>query len=127
MITAEKFQLLKRIWFIEFSTATLATLLCWWVNTITAYSILLGALIQIVPSAYLAMQTYRERGAQKAPSILNNIYRGELGKFALTVVGFACVFASGIAINTLALFIAYIGAVVLHTVLVAKATSLNHY
>lgn len=55
-------------------------------------SALLGAGIALAGSAYFAWQAFRYGGARAAPAILNSFYRGEAGKFALTVFLFVVVF-----------------------------------
>lgn len=62
------------------------------VNLMQAYSVLLGGLISIAPNAYFARWAFRYSGARAASDVARSFYRGEAGKFVLTVVMFAGVF-----------------------------------
>lgn len=59
--------------------------LCW--------AALAGGLIQIIPSAYFALLAFRYRGARSSVLIAQSFYRGEVGKYVMTLVGFAAVFS----------------------------------
>ena len=63
-------------------------------DEVRAYSVLCGGLIAILPQAYFAVLAFRWRGARSAQSIARSGYAGELGKFLLSVAGFAVVFAA---------------------------------
>ena len=54
--------------------------------------ILYGALIFIVPNTYFAWQAFRFNGAAKAKKTTQSMYKGQAGKFVLTLVMFAMVF-----------------------------------
>ncbi|CAA0115224.1 Uncharacterised protein [Halioglobus japonicus] len=86
------------------------------VNTVVAYSVLCGGLIAIVPQAYFAMLAFRWRGAQSANEIARSSYAGVLGKFMLSIAGFALVFAVVRPISGPAVFAGYL------TMLVAQIT-----
>jgi ATP synthase protein I len=58
-----------------------------------AISMGLGAGIAIMGSVYFALQAFRHAGARQAPQIVRNFYKGEAGKFVITVLLFAAVFA----------------------------------
>ena len=58
-----------------------------------ALSLLLGGLIQLLPSIYFARQVYKFSGASAAHRVTQSFYRGEMGKFILTAIGFALVFS----------------------------------
>ncbi len=62
-------------------------------DKVFAYSVLSGGLIAIVPQAYFAVLAFRWRGARSAPAIARSSYAGVLGKYLLSVAGFALVFA----------------------------------
>jgi ATP synthase protein I len=51
----------------------------------------LGAGIAIVGSLYFALQAFRHAGAKQAPQIVRSFYKGEAGKFVITVLLFAVV------------------------------------
>lgn len=92
----------------------------WWWNTVAAYSVLLGGCIAILPNAYLALHAFRYRGARSAHSIVQSFYRGEIGKYCLTLTGFAVVFATVQPLNVAALFATYITALLSHGLLTAR-------
>lgn len=72
-----------------------------------ALSLLLGGLIQLLPSMYFARQVFKYSGARAAQRVAQSFYRGELGKYVLTAVGFALVFALYENQSPLALFSGY--------------------
>lgn len=53
----------------------------------------LGAGIALAGSVYFVLQAFRDGGARAAPQIVRNFYKGEAGKFVITVLLFAAVFA----------------------------------
>ena len=77
-------------------------------DKVFAYSALSGGLIAIVPQAYFAALAFRWRGAQSAKAIARSSYAGEVGKFVLSVAGFAVVFATLRPIDGLAVFAGYL-------------------
>lgn len=52
-----------------------------------------GALVAWLGSAYFAWQAFRQSGAVQARQVVGSFYRGMIGKFVLTVLGFIVVFA----------------------------------
>lgn len=58
-----------------------------------AIAVGLGAGIAIVGSLYFALQAFRHAGAREASQIVRSFYKGEAGKFVITVLLFAAVFA----------------------------------
>jgi len=86
----------------------------------SAYSVLLGGLISIVPNGYLASLAYRFTGARAASDVAGSLYRGEVGKFVLTAVMFALVFVMVKPLSAPALFAAFILTTVLNWVLVLR-------
>lgn len=77
-------------------------------DKVYAYSVASGGLIGIVPQAYFAALAFRRRGARSARDIARSSYAGEIGKFLLSVAGFAVVFAMVRPIDGLAVFIGYL-------------------
>ena len=77
-------------------------------DKVCAYSVLSGGLIAIVPQAYFAALAFRWRGARSARAIARSSYAGEIGKFFLSVAGFAVVFAVLRPIDGLAVFVGYL-------------------
>lgn len=78
------------------------------VNKVVAYSVLCGGLVAIVPQAYFAMLAFRWRGAQSAREIARSSYAGVVGKFLLSLAGFALVFAVVRPIHGPAVFAGYL-------------------
>lgn len=76
---------------------------------VTALSVVIGGALCALPNAYFGLRAFRgmpwrgkpqpfdrgtqQRGARVASRVLENFYRGEAGKFVLTLAGFAAVFA----------------------------------
>ena len=77
-------------------------------DKVSAYSVLSGGLIAIVPQAYFAALAFRWRGARSARAMARSSYAGEMGKFFLSVAGFAVVFAVLRPIDGLAVFAGYL-------------------
>ena len=77
-------------------------------DEVRAYSLLCGGLISILPQAYFASLAFRRRGARSAMAIARSGYAGEVGKFILSIAGFAVVFATLRPIDGLAVFAAYL-------------------
>lgn len=76
-------------------------------STTASYSLLLGGLLQVLPSTYFAFYAFRIMGSAQANSALQQIYRGETGKFTLTLVGFALVFLLVKPLHSVTLFSAF--------------------
>lgn len=77
-------------------------------NQTYAYSAASGGLIAVVAQAYFAAQAFRWRGAGSARAIAQSSYTGEIGKFVLSVAGFAVVFSTVRPIDGLAVFAGYL-------------------
>ena len=77
-------------------------------DEVRAYSVLSGGMIAILPQAYFAALAFRWRGARSARAIARSGYAGEVGKFFLSVAGFAAVFAVVRPIDGLAVFAGYL-------------------
>ena len=75
---------------------------------VSAVSVLCGGLVAILPQAYFAARAFRWRGASAARQIARASYAGEIGKFILSVAGFALVFAAVRPIEGAAVFIGYL-------------------
>ncbi|WP_346838256.1 ATP synthase subunit I [Microbulbifer sp. SAOS-129_SWC] len=91
---------------------------------VTALSVVLGGALCALPNTYFGLRAFRggrgERGARAARQVLENFYRGETGKFVLTLAGFAAVFAAVRPLNPAALFISYGLCVIVQWLLVAR-------
>ena len=77
-------------------------------DKVRAYSVLSGGLIAIVPQAYFAALAFRWRGARSARAIARSSYAGQVGKFLLSVAGFAAVFVAMRPIDAPGVFAGYL-------------------
>jgi len=75
-----------------------------WQGWAAGYSGLLGGVIAWLPNLYFAQKAFRYSGARAARDILKSFYAGEAGKFVLTAVLFALVFAGVKPLNAPTLF-----------------------
>ena len=82
-------------------------------DKVRAYSVLSGGLIAILPQAYFAALTFRWRGARSARAIARSSYAGQVGKFLLSVAGFATVFVALRPIDAPAVFAGYLAMLVI--------------
>ncbi|MDF2446827.1 MAG: synthase chain [Moraxellaceae bacterium] len=73
--------------------AVVLTALALSVSTGAAMATGMGAGIAVAGNAYFALQAFRHAGAQQATDVVRSFYRGEAGKFVITVLLFAAVFA----------------------------------
>ena len=71
-------------------------------------SVFSGGLIAILPQAYFAVLAFRWRGARSARAIAHSSYVGQVGKFLLSVAGFAAVFVALRPIDAPAVFAGYL-------------------
>ncbi len=112
---------LFRLWLQQAGILLTAFISFWWINHVIAYSILVGGLIYIIPNMYFAVHAFRFRGAQAAQHVLLGFYRGEVGKFLLSGVGFALTFTFVNPLDLIALFSAYISLNIIQWVQLAKS------
>jgi ATP synthase protein I len=85
-------------------------------DSVVAWSLAAGGLIAIVPQAYFARLAFRWRGAKSARAMARSSYAGEIGKFLLSVAGFAVVFATVRPISGLAVFAGYLAMLVIQII-----------
>lgn len=85
-----------------------------------AISILLGAMVFVLPNLLFTLYTFRYRGAANAADIYRSFKFGELVKLVLTTIGFALVFQYAEQINILAFFAAFVAMVVLQAYIAGK-------
>jgi ATP synthase protein I len=83
-------------------------------DKVCAVSALCGGLIAVVPQAWFAALAFRWRGARSARAIARSAYAGEVGKFLLSIAGFAALFATMRPINGPAVFAGYIAMLGIH-------------
>ncbi|MCB1855699.1 MAG: ATP synthase subunit I [Pseudomonadales bacterium] len=81
-------------------------------DEVRAYSVLSGGLIAIVPQAYFATLAFRWRGARSARAIARSSYAGQVGKFLLSIAGFAAVFVALRPLDAPAVFAGYLAMLV---------------
>ncbi len=77
-------------------------------DQVIAWSLAAGGLIAIVPQAYFAQLAFRWRGAKSARAMARSSYAGEIGKFLLSVAGFALVFATLRPVSGPSVFAGYV-------------------
>jgi ATP synthase protein I len=90
-----------------------------------ALSFLLGGLIAVVPHLYFSVYAFRHMGARAAKDITRSFYKGEVGKYLLTLVGFALVFLQVESVDVMSLFAGYLFMLLLQWWLTAKV--INRY
>lgn len=94
------------------SVVQLAVLLALWGalarwNALAAMSFALGGLVAIIPNAYFAVGVFRWRGARVAQRAARAGFAAEIGKFLLSIAGFALVFGLVRPIEGWAVFAGY--------------------
>ena len=82
-----------------------AALTLW--NSVAALSAGLGGLVAVIPNAWFARGVFRWRGANLARRAVQASYGAEIGKFLLSVAGFALIFARVRPIEGWAVFAGY--------------------
>ena len=97
-----------RITLAQLATLTTVCLLFMAHDPVIAWSLAAGGLVAVIPQAYFAHLAFRWRGAKSARAMARSSYAGEIGKFMLSVAGFAVVFAAVRPIDGLSVFIGYL-------------------
>ncbi|QIB65598.1 ATP synthase subunit I [Kineobactrum salinum] len=83
-----------RITLVQGAVLAPLSLFCWLtVGQLQAVSLFAGGLVAILPQAWFAARVFRWRGAQATAAIARSALAGEVGKFTLSMVGFAAIFA----------------------------------
>lgn len=85
-----------------------------------ALSVLLGATIAIVPAAVMARAVFRFRNRIAPRDYARAVYRGELGKFLVTIVLFAAVFAGLQWVEPAGLLLAFVVGMVVQWLMAAR-------
>lgn len=114
------FKVLIKLWLQEVSLLLVTVGIAWSINHVVAYSIFIGGLIFLIPNMYFALYAFRYRGAQAVQIVLMSFYRGEIGKFLLSSVGFAIGFIFVQPLSVLFVFIAYVALTIMQWLLLAK-------
>ena len=76
-------------------------------GSISAYSLLLGGLISIIPNAYFANKMFRETGARAMERVVKRALAGEVVKIAMIGLGFGLVLTLVKPIDVLMLFLGF--------------------
>ena len=97
-----------RITLVQLAILVLLCLILLGSDKVRAYSVFSGGLIAILPQAYFAALAFRWRGARSARAIARSSYAGQVGKFLLSVTGFAVVFVALRPIDAPAVFAGYL-------------------
>lgn len=113
---------LRLMVYLQLAGALLA-LMVWFVDQKTAFSVAAGTSLYVIPQMYFSALAFRYRGSRDSRLIAQSFYRGETGKYILTMIGFACVFASPLAMSPLWVFLSYILALLISTYLVARVVN----
>src|SRR6056297_334022 len=82
-------------------------------DTVYAYSVVSGGMVAILPQAWFAYMVFRRRGATAARAIVGRSYAGEVGKFLLSIAGFALVFGILRPLDGAAVFGGYLAMLVI--------------
>ena len=108
------------IWLQQFILMIVVTLIVSWIKSKIDYSVLIGGTIYLIPNMYFALYAFRFKGAHAAREMLLSFYRGEMGKFLLSGVGFAVAFTLVKPLDVLMLFSAYIAFTILQWIQLAN-------
>jgi ATP synthase protein I len=103
----------------------LASVIAFPSDSVIAGSIAIGGMISVIPNAYFARQVFRYTGAAYAREVTQSFYRGESGKFVTTLALFATTFAFIRPLQVFVLFLAYLTAMLLNALLLAKFGSVQ--
>ena len=114
---------LLKIYLGQCSVLAVLTAGLFFVDVTTAYSVLLGGMVSILPNTYLGAMAFRHSGARAAQEVATSLYRGEVGKFVLTAVFFACIFVFIKPLSVGALFTMFIAMMVLNWFLVHRLSN----
>lgn len=89
----------------------------WWLHTqqLVVKSVALGALLSWLSQAVFAAFVFRYSGYQARRHIVNQLYRGQMMKWAVTLFGFALIFITIQPLSALVLFIGFMVMQVSHS------------
>mgnify|MGYP003625809880 FL=1 len=100
---------IHRVTLAQLATLVPLCLLVWLaLDQTMALSVLCGGAVAVTPQAWFAARLFRSRGAQSAPELARSALGGAIGKFLLSVAGFAAVFALLRPVAPVAVFAGYI-------------------
>ena len=107
------------IWLQQFTVITVISVIASVVKSKVDYSVLVGGMIYLLPNIYLALYAFRLKGTQAAEHLLMSFYRGEMGKFLLSGVGFAVAFTLIKPLDVFLLFSTYIALIIIQSIQLA--------
>jgi ATP synthase protein I len=113
------FKHLTIIWLQQIIIIAVISVIVSWIKSKVDYSVLVGGMIYLIPNMYFALYAFRFRGAHAARFVLLSFYRGEMGKFLLSGVGFAIAFTLVKPLDVLLLFSIYIALTILQWIQLA--------
>jgi ATP synthase protein I len=113
------FKRLTIIWLQQIIVIAVVSVVVSWSKSKADYSVLVGGMIYLLPNIYFALYAFRFRGAHAARFILLSFYRGEMGKFLLSGVGFAIAFTLVKPLDVLLLFSIYIALTIMQSIQLA--------
>lgn len=113
-------QLAKKIWLKQVLLLFVIVALVTYFDQLLAKSILIGGLIFLIPSVYFGLTVFRSSSNQSKELALHNMYRGEVGKFLLTSVGFALVFVLFQPFNIMVLVLSFIVMTILNLIMLTR-------
>jgi ATP synthase protein I len=89
-------------------TAVLATVTAMALGWVEAKSVIVGALIAIIPGAYFGFVYFRETGSRAMQRTIRRAYIAEAVKLVMMGAGFALAFRFMGSLNPLALFVGFV-------------------
>lgn len=110
------------IWLQQLLLTIVAALAVCWITSSRDYSVLVGGAIYLIPNIYFALYAFRFRGAHAARQVLLSFYRGEMGKFLLSGVGFAIAFTLVKPLDVLMLLSTYLTLTFFQWIQLARVT-----
>jgi ATP synthase protein I len=111
---------IMRIYLVQIVMLFLLFFVVLMLNKISAFSVLCGGLIAIVPNSYFAWWAFKYAGARSAAKVAQSFYRGEAGKFLFTTILFVAVFVSLRPLDVVALFLSYTVFIALNWILALR-------
>ncbi len=75
---------------------------------VTAYSVLIGGIVYIVPTAWFILRTWLKKSPEDPHKFLASVYLGKAGMLILTIILFTVVFAKVEPLNALAFLTTFI-------------------
>lgn len=120
MNTIDKPPVLRVMWYLFLASIVTATLI-YLLNKPWAWSIVAGSCVYLIPQTYFSVYAFRFRGARAGSLIAQSFYRGEVGKYALTMIGFGSIFSSPIEFTVPVVFVSYGACWLLGNIFIAKA------